>query len=289
MAITMWSLGVVFLILMLSLISKIDKIVNIIFATERFIKENCSVICVQSVFIILAVGWLSLWCFSAPLSFSVGKPTYKAGQACGGYEWTTAVTFSFFLNWAMLFVNLFLIQGAMVFSISYVSCAYCFEHDDEHADMNNNVQDSIKWLFSYYYGTVVGTSTMIGLLWLPQTIINVFMDIVPYEAPPATGGSGCTDCFKKCSAACCTPCKSCMQLFVNYISKLDYCDTVLRNSDFCEAGCGVIANYGKYSANDKNLNQQVEKITTVANVSNAFFAMFVMNLIIESVAEEANV
>lgn len=285
----MWSLGLVFLILMFTLIRKINEIVTTIFATEKFIKENCNVVCVMLVFMTLAVGWLSLWCFSAPLMFSIGKPTYKAGQACGGYEWTTAVTFGFFLNWAMLFINLFLIQGAMVFSLSYVSCAYCFEHDDEHADMNSNTQDSIKWLFSYYYGTVVGTSTMIGILWLPQTIINVFMDIVPYEAPPATGGSGCKYYCDKMSYSCCTPCKSCMSLFVNYISKLDYCDTILRNSDFCEAGCGVITNYSKYSARDKELNQQVEKITTVANVSNAFFSMFVMNLIIEAVAEEANV
>ncbi len=78
-------------------------------------------------------------------------------------------------------------------------------------------------------------------------------------------------------------------MFVNYISKLDYCDTILRNSDFCEAGCGVIDTFKKYTAREKEMNQQVEKITTVANVCNSFMSMFMMNLIINYVREESHV
>lgn len=68
-----------------------------------------------------------------------------------------------------------------------------------------------------------------------------------------------------------------------------YCDTILRNSDAMEAGCGVISALNDYSAKDKNTNQQVEKVTTVMVVAISFLSLFAMDFMINYVSEEANV
>jgi len=79
-----------------------------------------------------------------------------------------------------------------------------------------------------------------------------------------------------------------MKSFINYVSKLMYCSTVLNNSNATAASCGVInvmSIENGYTPLDVKRNGSVEAMTTIGNVGISLFAMFMMYFIVNDIKE----
>jgi hypothetical protein len=98
-----------------------------------------------------------------------------SGNACGVYSWTDEVTFFFFLNWVMLVWNAYLISVGACFVYTYAACAYAFGHGDCHANVQRYALDGVKYGAINYIGTIVGSCTMVGILWLPQVMMTIIL------------------------------------------------------------------------------------------------------------------
>lgn len=110
-AYTLWGLAALFLLIILCLCKRIRLGIAIYKTTALFMRQNCSVIFVPLIFLLLIAVWIGFWLVGALFLFSVGDPVPRSDVTfVSTIEWSKETRYFFLYNlFALLWVNAFLI------------------------------------------------------------------------------------------------------------------------------------------------------------------------------------
>lgn len=110
-AYTLWGLAGLFLLILFCICKRIRLGIAIYKTTALFMRQNCSVIFVPFIFLLLIVIWIGFWVIGAIYLFSVGELIPREDiTVVSTVKWTEETRYFFLYNFfALLWVNAFLI------------------------------------------------------------------------------------------------------------------------------------------------------------------------------------
>jgi hypothetical protein len=222
----LWGVAALFILIVICLCKRIRLGIAIYKTTALYMRQNCSVVFLPFVFLLIIVIWIFFWAIGAIYLFSVGELVQNEKvSVVSNVEWTKETRYFFLYNFfGLLWVNAFLI-GLAQFTIA-ASCAMWYFSFLSDTNGKGSLLTGIKWGLTKHLGSIAFGSCIIA-------IVQFIRAMFEYYRLQAKKGSD--NRLMKIIFKCTSYCLMCLEKCVKFISKNAYIQIALTNDNFCMA------------------------------------------------------